>query len=434
VAYPVEINALTPLSDGYREEPYWWREAPPTRPPSASIPTEVDVVVIGGGYTGMMAAARLAWRGRAVAVLDANDFGWGASGRNGGMVHPGFKVGPATLIERYGDRGRKLYRASLDGFELVERTIADQRIDCDYVATGHLELADKAAHVADLRAKARVLEHEFGLQATVMDRDALATEVGSTAYHGGLLVERSGGLNPAKYLAGLVALARDRGAHLYARTPATAVERRRRAGFSVSIPQGRIDCGHVLIATNGYSDRLLPWVRRRVIPIGSYIIATEPLSAELSNAVIPHRRMLFDTRNFLHYWRLSADNRMLFGGRASFAPTSIENARDWLYAAMVRIHPQLKTVKVEHAWGGQVGFTFDRLPHIGETRGIHYALGYCGTGVAMSTYFGQLAADWVAGGELPGCWRRPFPTIPLYRDRPWFLRPAGWYYALRDRL
>jgi glycine/D-amino acid oxidase-like deaminating enzyme len=404
------------------------------RPPSATIPTEVDVVVIGGGYTGMMAAARLAWRGRAVAVLDANDFGWGASGRNGGMVHPGFKVGPATLIERYGDRGRKLYRTSLDAFELVERTIADQRIDCDYVATGHLELADKAAHVADLRAKARVLGHEFGIQATVMDRDALATEVGSSAYHAGLLVERSGGLHPAKYLAGLVALARDRGAHLYARTPATAVERRRRAGFSVSIPQARIDCGHVLIATNGYSDRLLPWVRRRIIPIGSYIIATEPLSAELADAVIPHRRMLFDTRNFLHYWRLSADNRMLFGGRASFAPTSIENARDWLYAAMVRIHPQLKSVKVEHAWGGQVGFTFDRLPHIGETRGIHYAVGYCGTGVAMSTYFGQLAADWIAGGELPDGWRRPFPTIPLYRDRPWFLRPAGWYYALRDRL
>lgn len=429
-----KLKPRAPLSDGYREEPYWWHAAPPMGPPTAPVPSEVDVVVIGGGYTGMMAAARLAWRGRAAAVLEANDFGWGASGRNGGMVHPGFKVGPAALLKRFGERGRELYQASIDAFDLVERTIAENRIDCDYVRTGHLDLADKPAHMDALRAEARILEHEFKLVATVMDRDALVAEVGSSVYHGGLLVERSGGLHPAKYLAGLAGLARDRGAHLFAHTPATAVKRRRRGGFSVTIPRGRIDCGNVLIATNGYSDRLLPWVRRRIIPIGSYIIATEPLSSELAAAVIPHSRMLFDTRNFLHYWRLSADNRMLFGGRASFAPTSIERARDWLYAAMTRIHPQLKDIKVEHAWGGQVGFTFDRLPHIGQIRGIRYALGYCGTGVAMSTYFGQLAADWIAGGELPDSWQGPFPTIPLYRERPWFLRAAGWYYALRDRL
>jgi len=125
---------------------------------------------------------------------------------------------------------------------------------------------------------------------------------------------------------------------------------------------------------------------------------------------------------------------MLFGGRASFAPTAVPKARDWLYAAMLRVHPQLAGVRVQHAWGGQVGFTFDRMPHIGRMRGITYALGYCGTGLAMSTYFGKLAADWIAGGELPGQWHRPFPTIPLYRQNPWFLPAAGWYYAALDRL
>jgi glycine/D-amino acid oxidase-like deaminating enzyme len=144
--------------------------------------------------------------------------------------------------------------------------------------------------------------------------------------------------------------------------------------------------------------------------------------------------MLFDSKNFLHYWRISADNRMLFGGRASFAPTSVEKARDWLYAAMMEIHPQLEGTRVEYAWGGQVGFTFDRMPHIGRLDGITYALGYCGTGVAMSTYFGQLAADVIAGAELPACWQRSFGAVPLYRERPWFLRPAGWYYSALDRL
>jgi glycine/D-amino acid oxidase-like deaminating enzyme len=144
--------------------------------------------------------------------------------------------------------------------------------------------------------------------------------------------------------------------------------------------------------------------------------------------------MLFDSKNFLYYWRLSSDNRMLFGGRASFAPTTIAKARDWLYAAMIRVHPQLAGIMVEHAWGGNVGFTFDRLPHIGRIEGITYALGYCGTGVAMSTYFGQLAADWIAGGDLPDCWQRPFPGMPLYRQKPWFLPAVGWYYRALDRV
>jgi glycine/D-amino acid oxidase-like deaminating enzyme len=381
-----------------------------------------------------MAAARLAWRGRSVALLEKHELGWGASGRNGGMVHPGFKVGPDALIKRYGDRGRQLYRASLDAFALVEETISTYRIDCDYARTGHLYLAYKPGHVEHLEAEARTLSEEFGVNARVLDRDALASEIGSPVYHGGLLFERSGGLHPAKYFAGIARLARDRGAHLYDQTPAIAIEHRKGDGFAVTTPRGRIVTRDVLLATNGYSDGLLPPLRRRIVPIGSYIIATEPLSADRAQSTIRNHRMLFDSKNFLYYWRLSSDNRMLFGGRASFAPTTIGRARDWLYAAMVRVHPQLAGIMVEHAWGGNVGFTFDRLPHIGRIKGITYALGYCGTGVAMSTYFGQLAADWIAGGELPDCWHGAFPSVPLYREKPWFLPAVGWYYAALDRI
>ncbi|MDQ6708956.1 MAG: FAD-binding oxidoreductase [Candidatus Dormibacteraeota bacterium] len=424
---------MTPLAASYREEPFWWREAPPASGPAASLPTDVDVVIVGGGYTGMMAATRLAWRGRSVAVLEKETFGWGASGRNGGMVHPGFKVDPGTLLSRWGEQGRRLYRASLDAFALVEETIERYGIRCEYARTGHLYLAYRPDHVPHLAAEAELVDREFGIKATMMSQEALQGEVGSTAYHGGMLFERSGGLHPAKYLAGLVRVARDAGAHLYDHLPATRVEGTAR-GFDVETPQGLIRCREVLLATNGYTDSLLPRLRRRVIPVGSYIIATEPLPEDLAHGLIPNRRMLFDSKNFLYYWRLSPDGRrMLFGGRASFAPTSIPKARDWLYEAMTRVHPQLAGVAVEHAWGGQLGFTFDRMPHIGRIGGITYALGYCGTGVAMSTYFGQLAADWIAGEELPSCWRRPLRGAPLYRERPWFLPAVGLYYQLRDR-
>jgi glycine/D-amino acid oxidase-like deaminating enzyme len=391
-------------------------------------------VIIGGGYTGMTAAARLAWRGRHVALLEQHELGWGASSRNGGMVHPGFKVGPKTLRDRYGERGEALYRSSLEAFDLVERTIRENQIDCDYVRCGHLTLADRPGHLKALASEAEVMSSIFKLDVRVIDAPALSSEVGSSAYHGGLLVEKSGGLHPAKYLAGLIRLAADRGADLHGGVTAIAIEARRQGGFVVKTDTAAIACRDVLLATNGYTDRIVPQLRRRIIPLGSYIIATEPMRSDLADRTIPRRRMLFDTKNFLYYWRISRDNRMLFGGRASFAPTTIQNARDWLYAAMVRVHPQLEGLRVERAWGGQVGFTFDRMPHIGRVNGLTYAVGYCGTGVAMSTYFGQLAADWLAGAELPEHWQLPFPTIPLYRERPWFLRPAGWYYGLLDRL
>ena len=401
--------------------------------PEVELPKTIDVLIVGGGYTGMMAALGLSRRGRSVAVLEKESFGWGASGRNGGMVHPGFKVDPATLLARWGERGRQLYRASLDAFGLVEDTIKQHAIRCDYKRSGHLYLAYRSEHLPHLEAEARIVRDEFGLAARIMDRQELESEVGSSSYHGALLYEHSGGLQPAKYLAGLTRAAQDAGAHLYDHVTATTIEGTAR-GFDVETTRGTISCGDVLLATNGYTDRLLPPLRRRMIPVGSYIIATRELPPALAATVIPGRRMLFDSKNFLYYWRLSPDGRrLLFGGRASFAPTTIPKARDWLYSAMTRVHPQLSGVEVEHAWGGQLGFTFDRMPHIGRLDGIAYALGYCGTGVAMSTYFGQLAADMIAGDGLPSCWQRPFPALPLYRERPWFLPAVGLYYELRDR-
>jgi len=380
-----------------------------------------------------MAATRLASRGRSVALVEQRELGWGASSRNGGMAHPGFKVSVAGLIKRYGDRGRDLYRASLDAFDLLEDTIRKNGIECDYRRSGHLSLAYKPGHVAALEADGRLLSDDFGITTRLIPRAELASEIGCNLYHGGLLVERSGGLHPAKYMAGLVTLARTAGANLYDRVPATRIGQRP-SGFAVTTSRGQLACGSVLIATNGYIDALVPALRRRIIPIGSYIIATEPLSDDQAHAAIPNDRMLFDSKNYLYYWRLSPDRRMLFGGRASLTPTTVPAARDWLYEAMVRVHPHLAGVRVQYAWGGQVGFTFDRLPHIGQIDGVTYAVGFCGTGVVMSTYLGRLAADLTINGELPAAWARPFPTLPFYRERPWFLPMVGRYFGVLDRI
>lgn len=391
------------------------------------------MVVVGGGYTGVTAATYLARRGRAVVLLERQELGCGASSRNGGMVLPGFKLGLPTLIQRFGDCGRELYQSTLDAIRLVEETIAANSIACDYEPSGHLYLADRAAHLPPMVTDARLLREMFGLKARVVPAAELRSEVDSSRYAGGVLVEAGGGLHPAKYFAGLLRMALTAGASLYDHLPALAI-RRTADGFTVQTTRGSIECSEVLVATNGYTDAAAPALRRRVIPIGSYIIATEPLTEVQLRGLIPQRRMLFDSKNFLYYWRLSADDRMLFGGRASFAPTTVASARDWLYAAMLKVHPQLADTMVEHAWGGQVGFTMDRMPHIGQLDGITYALGYCGTGVAMSTYFGRLAADLINGGALPPCWQRPFPAVPLYRGNPWFLPAVGAYYAALDRI
>jgi glycine/D-amino acid oxidase-like deaminating enzyme len=195
----------------------------------------------------------------------------------------------------------------------------------------------------------------------------------------------------------------------------------------------------VLIATNGYTDRLVPWLQRRVIPIGSYIIATEPLPAELAARLSPKQRMMFDTKHFLYYFRLSADNRLIFGGRASFTPDTPYTVRESaaiLRRGMLKVYPQLGGVRITHAWGGTLGFTFDLLPHAGQTpEGLHYALGCGGHGVAMLSYLGACVARQMSGEVVDNpLFKLPFPTAPagLYRGKPWFLPLAGLYYRVLD--
>lgn len=400
------------------------------------LPDRADVVVIGGGYAGINASRELARRGVSVTVLEAHTLGWGASTRNGGIVHPGYKWGPRELLRRYGETtGAALYRETLASFELVQRLIADEAIDCDFREHGHLELAYAPAHLSELE-RARDSLVSVGVTASIVPRDRLAEEIGTDAYHGALAVEHSGLLHPGRYFAGLAAAADRAGADLHEGVRATTVRRQADGRFVVETTRGALQARDVFVATNGYTNGVAPSLRRRIIPIGSYIIATEPLSEGLARELSPKGRAFFDTKNFLYYWHVSADRRMVFGGRASFMPTSIDRTAAILHRGLLEVHPQLVDTRIEYAWGGNVGFTFDRMPHVGRTKdGVTYALGCCGTGVALMTYLGTRVGQWLAGGEPPALASLSFPLVPApYEGRPWFLPFAGEWFRLQDRL
>ena len=401
-----------------------------------ALPDSADVVVIGGGYAGVTAAAELARRGVAVTLVEAQSLGWGASTRNGGIVHPGYKWGPRQLEKRHGEKtGRALFDETLASFETVKRLIAEESIDCDFRECGYVEVAHAANHVRGL-AQLRESLSARGVASTLVPRDKIHDEIGSDLYHAALVIPGGGLVHPGRLFAGLAAAADRAGADMHEHVRARSVRRQADGRFTVETERGAILARDVFIATNGYTDGVAPTLRRRIIPIGSYIIASEPLPEALAHELSPKGRSFFDTKNFLYYWHVSADRRMVFGGRASFLPTSIDRTAAILHKGLLEVHPQLRGYRIDYAWGGNVGFTFDRMPHVGRTAGgVAYAMGCCGTGVALMTHLGTKVGEWLAGGEAPVLSRLKFPLVPApYEGRPWFLPFAGEWFRLQDRL
>jgi glycine/D-amino acid oxidase-like deaminating enzyme len=411
----------------------WWNGLAPSTGSAEPPPARVDVAIVGGGYTGLAAARALARSGATVAVLERETIGWGASSRNGGMVLPGYKAELASLVRLYGqERARVLFEDSLAAIAFVETLIRDEAIACDWRRSGHVTLAARPAHVKDLEKAQALLWRGFGYRSELLDRPALSEEIGSARYHGGLLDPLAGQVQPAQYLAGLAVVAARAGAVLVEQAEVRGIER---SGprFRLTTSRGVVDAGNVLLATNGYSGGLVPWLSRRVVPVGSYIIATERLSPELQRRLIPRGRMLSDTKNLLYYFRLSPDGRLVFGGRAAFVPTALERSRQLLQRGMIEVFPELAATRVEYAWGGTLGFTLDQMPHAGHRDGVAYALGYGGHGVALASWVGDRVGQAMGGrSPWPGVAAIPFPAVPLYWGRPWFLPLAGAYYGLKD--
>ena len=402
------------------------------------IPPKVDVVIIGGGYTGLSAARTLAKQGVSVVVLEAEMIGWGASSRNGGMTLTGLKVAMQTAIQRYGkELAKELFQCSLASVNVVEQIIKEENIDCGFSRTGHLLTANKPKHYESLQGEVDFMAKEFNHNVRLVSPKDLRSEIGTDIYHGALVDEVSGGLNPAQYVAGLAGAAARAGATLCARARVAKIERSRNR-FHIQTERGNLEAESVLVATSGYTGNATKKLQKKIIPIGSFIIATEKLSDELANELSPKNRMIFDYKHFLNYFRLW-DNRMIFGGRAAFFPeneNTIAQSGEILRREMIQVYPQLRDTKVDYVWGGTLDFAFDQMTHVGEEEGIFYSLGYAGHGVAMATYLGATVAKAMLKGNIKDhpFARFSFPSAPLglYSGNPWFLPFAGMYYKILD--
>ena len=429
------------LADGFKNTPWWWEAAEPAQRP-AELPDHAAAAIIGGGYAGLSAALTLARLGHKPVVLDAERIGWGASSRNGGMVSGGLKLASADLSKVHGaERAAAIARDAAASFPFLEELIARESIACDYIRCGRFAAAWTPAHFRAQAGKAASIEKATGLPASMLPRERQREALGSDHYHGGMLAAATGSLHPGKLARGLANAAAAAGATLIDGTRVEGIARNG-SGHVVKTSRGALRADAVLVTTNGYSldgkgRSAMPWLARRLIPVGSYIIATEALPTDTIDRLFPGRRMISDTKRVLNYFRPSPDGtRVIWGGRASFGPTTPENAAPVLHGFMTDVFPELKGVRITHSWTGNVAFTFDFLPHLGTQDGIHYAAGCQGSGVAMASWLGHRAGLRIAcaDNEPFALADLPFPTAPAYGGRPWFLPLVGAWYRLRDRM
>ena len=426
-----------------QEQNYWLTTTEfPTTDSSRLLHDVVDVAVIGAGFTGLSAARTLAKRGAKVAVLESQTIGWGASSRNGGMVLTGMKLGVNKLISMYGrEHTQRMYAASLATIDCVEQIVKEDPIECDFSRCGHLEVACKQKHFDDYERQAEIIEVNFNHKLRVVPKSELHAEIGSSIYFGGMVDEISAGCNPARYAAGLARAAMKAGAEIFEHARVDTIERDSRqgeTGWKISTARGPIWAHEVFVGTSGYTGAATPALQKKIIPIGSFIITTEVLPKALAQELSPRNRMIYDSKNYLYYYRLTPDRRMLFGGRAAFFPENDQTVRrsaDILRRGMIGVYPQLTDARIDYVWGGTLDFAFDIMPHAGQMDGMYYALGYAGHGVAMATYQGQKIAELMAGDKPENPFVGiPFPGAPfgLYNGKPWFLPLAGAWYKVLD--
>ncbi|WP_424948161.1 NAD(P)/FAD-dependent oxidoreductase [Candidatus Spongiihabitans sp.] len=425
---------------------------------------KADVVIIGGGLTGCSTALHLATRGVDVAVVEARYFGWGASGRSGGQIVNGFSVGQEVLEKLVGmESAKALWDHSVQSVEYTRQLIKTHHIDCD-LSMGYLHVGVKRRQAKELEQWAEHLSRAYHYSAAAYhDKGELAQFLGSDLYQGGVSDSGSGHLHPLNYCLGIAKAAQDAGARLFQNSAAVKVEssatgkvvhcaageRRNRAdekrvnGARVNGTRvnGTLSCDQVVYGCNAYltsfnRSGLAPKISNKIMPVGTYIIATEPLREQVALGLIANRAAVADTNFVLDYYRLSADNRMLFGGRVSYSTLEPVKLTQSLRRRMVRVFPQLQGVKIDFSWGGYVAITRNRAPHIGQMDDRSwFAQGYSGHGMALSGYMGKLLAQAILGDrEGIACFEKvPHKTFPggaLLR-MPTLVAAMG-YYKLKD--
>lgn len=405
--------------------------------PERPLPNKVDVLVVGSGYTGLSAALQTTRGGRETLVLDANEIGWGCSSRNGGQVSTSFKLSLEQLAAHHGREGAfRMLQEGHNALAYIAEFIETENIQCDWQRVGRFHAAHNRKQYDALAKKIDSQPKELKVEAYMVPKSEQRQEIGTDAYYGGCIYPAHAALQPARYHLGLFDLACSAGAMVQSHCPVTKIERDGKR-FKVATPRGVIDTREVILATNGYTGAVSPWQRRRLIPIGSYIIATEPIESQVMATLMPKGRVISDTRKLVYYYRQSPDRtRILFGGRVALKETDPRVSAPRLHKAMTATFPELARTRITHSWVGFVAYTFDTIPHSGVQDGIHYAMGFCGSGISLATYFGMRIGQRVLGENRgrTAIDDISFPTRPLYTGNPWFLAPTILYYRIHDRM
>ena len=421
-------------------ESFWQATAPVFSGAAASeLPAKADVVVVGGGFTGLSAAYNLAKAGVNVVVLEAGEVLSQASGRNGGHCNTGVAQNFASLVESVGlEQASIYYHAYADAVEYVHSVVKEETIDCDLIRTGKLKLASKAKHFPSLVKTYELLKRTVDSNVELIDASHIRDEIGSDAFHGGLLQKGGGQMHMGKFGIGLAQAAVAKGAVIHAHTPVTGLQQIDGHRYRVSTARGDIEAGRVLLATGTSDKGPFSWFQRRIVPVGSFIIATAPLTPGQLQASFKNNRTYVTSLNIGNYFRTTADNRLIFGGRARFAisnPTSDARSGAVLRQGLSELFPQLADVRIDYCWGGLVDMTADRLPRAGEHEGLFYSMGYSGHGTQMSVYMGKVMAALITGQPVSNPWQRSnWAAMPGYFGKPWFLPVAGLYYKAKDKV
>ena len=393
-------------------------------------------MVIGSGYTGLCTAIQTCRNGLDTVVLDAQDAGWGGSSRNGGQVSPSIKPSFQELSRKYGEEPAcELLKEGYNALKWIGDFIQEENIDCDFKRVGRYYGAHSLSQFKHLEKIINEQPEGLQLDVNLIPKSQQHTEIGSDFYHGGIVDQNHASLDPARFHQGLLERALTSGAQIKTHCAVNKIEKKGGI-FQIHTEAGTMSAREVVVATSGYTGTATPWHRRRVIPIGSYIISTELLAEDLVNELIPRDRVITDSRKLVVYYRASPDRkRILFGGRVSLNETDPDKCAKPLHKKLTQIFPQLAKIKVSHSWMGFVGFTFDHMPHTGDKEGVHYAMGYCGSGVCLSSYFGTKLGQRLAGLPQGNTIFTDinFQTRPFYKGNPWFLAPSILYFQLRDR-
>jgi len=401
---------------------------------------QTDFAIIGAGYTGLAAAHHLARMGRSCVVLEANDAGWGASGRNGGMAVLRYKKSWSRLARELGhERARYLHRLLHDAIDLLEAAISEHRIDCGFARCGHITAANGAGALKTLQDDVEWLAAEAGdAVPRIVDKAEVTALTGATGYLGGYVDARAGGIHPLNYARGLAAALAGRGVPIHVSTP---VEALREDGESVILEtkRGVVRASQALIATNAYSD-LVPFgtdLGARIVPVSTSIISTQPLPDDVLSRIVPQRHVVSDTRHLLNYFRVAPGNRLLYGGRGSLTGKESPEVYSGLERKLVQTFPSLKGVAIDHRWSGRVAVTLDDFPHVGRVSPrVSYAMGYGGRGVVLTNLLGKMLAELAMGEAVDAgpMSAAAFGRIPLQGLRIPAMKAVAGYYNLLDRL